>query len=293
MAGPSQLSTDGHCEFLDQDILQTPHFYVLYAPVLLKERKMQNLRLIILTVFLGLITCGCRKEATDTQKAETEIRGQTRKEAAMIGTTLQWLGHASFRICHEQTVIYIDPWKIKDSPCDATIVLVSHSHFDHYSGDDIAKVSGKDTMLLASSDVVEKEGNGETIMPGMTIEVGGFRVTGVAAYNPAKQFHPKENNWVGFVIEVGSKRIYYAGDTDLIEEMKSLKEIDVALLPVGGTYTMNATEAAEATKYIKPKTAIPYHWGEIVGSRADAEKFADAAECQVQILSVGETISLD
>lgn len=255
---------------------------------------MQNLRLIILTVALGLIMCGCRKESTDTQKAETEIKGQTRKEAVM-GTTLQWLGHASFRICHEDedTVIYIDPWKIKDSPGDATVVLVSHSHYDHYSADDIAKVSGTDTKLIASSDVVKKERNGETILPGKTVDVGGVRVSGVAAYNPAKQFHPKANNWVGFVIEVGSKRVYYAGDTDLTEEMKSLKEIDVALLPVGGTYTMNATEAAEATKYIKPKIAIPYHWGDIVGGRADAEKFANTAECEVKVLSVGETISLE
>jgi L-ascorbate metabolism protein UlaG (beta-lactamase superfamily) len=252
---------------------------------------MQNLRLFILTVIPGLIVCGCRKETTDTQKSETEVKEETRKEAAM-GTTIQWLGHASFKICHEDTVIYIDPWKIKDSGGDATIVLVSHSHYDHYSAEDIAKVSGPDTKLVASSDVVEKEKNGEMMLPGMTVDFDDVRVSGVAAYNPRKQFHPKANNWVGFVIEVGSKRIYYAGDTDLIEEMKSLKEIDVALLPVGGTYTMNATEAAEATKYIEPKTVIPYHWGDIVGGRADAEKFANTAECEVKVLSVGEKISL-
>jgi L-ascorbate metabolism protein UlaG (beta-lactamase superfamily) len=227
-----------------------------------------------------------------TRNTETEQKEETRKEAAM-STTLQWLGHASFKICHEDAVVYIDPWKIKDSPGDATLVLVSHSHYDHYSVEDIAKVSWKSTKLIASADVVKKEKNGEMIMPGMTVDLGGVRVSGVAAYNPGKQFHPKANNWVGFVIEVGSKRIYYAGDTDLSEEMKSLKEIDVALLPVGGTYTMNATEAAEATGQIKPKRAIPYHWGEIVGDRADAEEFAEAAKCEVQVLSVGETISLE
>lgn len=210
-----------------------------------------------------------------------------------MGTTLQWLGHASFRICHEDAVIYIDPWKIKGSPGDATLVLVSHSHYDHYSAGDIAKVSGMGTKLIASADVVGKEKNGEMIMPGMTVDFGGVRVSGVAAYNPDKQFHPKSNKWVGFVVEVGSKCIYYAGDTDLSDEMKSLKEIDVALLPVGGTYTMNAAEAAEAVGRIKPKRAIPYHWGEIVGGRADADKFANTAECQVQVLSTGETISLE
>ncbi len=207
--------------------------------------------------------------------------------------TLQWLGHASFKICHEDTVIYIDPWKLKDSPHDASLVLVSHSHYDHYSPEDIAKVSGAETKLIASTDVITKEKTGEMILHGLSVDLGSVRVSGVAAYNPGKQFHPKANNWVGFIIEVGSKRIYYAGDTDLTDEMKSLKEIDIALLPVGGMYTMDAAEAAEATKFIKPKRAIPYHWGDIVGGRADAEAFAEAAECKVQVLSAGETISLE
>lgn len=210
-----------------------------------------------------------------------------------MGTTLQWLGHASFKICHEDTVIYIDPWKLKDSPQDASLVLISHSHYDHYSQEDFAKVAGVNTTLIASADVVAKEKSGNVISPGHTIQLDNIQVHGVAAYNPNKQFHPKSNNWIGFVIELGSKRIYYAGDTDLTDEMKSLKEIDVALLPVGGTYTMNAAEAAEATEHIKPKRAIPYHWGDIVGGRADAEAFSEAAGCEVQILSPGETVGLD
>ncbi|MBA7699999.1 hypothetical protein ES703_108705 [subsurface metagenome] len=118
-------------------------------------------------------------------------------------------------------------------------------------------------------------------------------MAGVAAYNPNKQFHPKERNWVGFIVEIGSKRIYYAGDTDLTEEMKALKDIDIALLPVGGKYTMNGTEAAEAARHIKPKLAIPYHWGDIVGSRNDAEQFANLAESNVKILTAGETMGLE
>jgi L-ascorbate metabolism protein UlaG (beta-lactamase superfamily) len=253
---------------------------------------MRNLRLFILAVSLGFIVVGCRKDNTDTRTTKTEGKDQTRKEAAM-GITLQWLGHASFKICHEETVIYIDPWKLKDSPHDASFVLISHSHYDHYSPKDIARVSGENTKLIASADVVAKEKTGETITPGQTIELGSVRVSGVAAYNPHKQFHPKSSNWVGFVIELGSKRIYYAGDTDLTDEMKSLKEVDVALLPVGGTYTMNAADAAKATEHIKPERAVPYHWGDIVGGRADAEAFSKATECEVQILSPGETISLD
>jgi L-ascorbate metabolism protein UlaG (beta-lactamase superfamily) len=253
---------------------------------------MRNLRPFILAVTIVFIVFGCRKDNTNSKTTEIEGKDQTRKEAAM-GITLQWLGHASFKICHEDTVIYIDPWKFKDSPKDASYVLVSHSHYDHYSQEDIAKVSGAETKLVGSADVIDKEKTGQVIAPGQIIELGGIRVSAVAAYNPNKQFHPKSNNWVGFVIEIGSKRIYYAGDTDQTDEMKSLKEIDVALLPVGGTYTMNAAEAAEAIGYFKPKMAIPYHWGDIVGGRADAEAFSEAAECDTKILTQGETITLD
>jgi L-ascorbate metabolism protein UlaG (beta-lactamase superfamily) len=215
-----------------------------------------------------------------------------RKEAVM-SISLQWLGHASFKVCHDNAVIYIDPWKLKGSPKDATIVLISHSHYDHYSAEDIAKVSGSDTKLIAAVDVIGQYGNGQAIKPGQKIEIEGISIIAVSSYNPAKQFHPKSNNWVGFIIEAGSKRIYYAGDTDLTQEMKTLKDIDVALLPVGGTYTMNVEEAAEATGHIKPKQAIPYHWGDIVGSQKDAEKFAETAQCEVKVLSPGETINIE
>jgi L-ascorbate metabolism protein UlaG (beta-lactamase superfamily) len=253
---------------------------------------MQVSRLSIVAVALGAAACGCNKDKSDTETAETAAEDAAGKEAAM-GMTIQWLGHASFRICYQDTVIYIDPWKLKNAPHDATLVLVSHSHHDHYSPQDIAKVSGPQTKLIASPDVIAKQNGGEAILDGLTIELGNARLVGVAAYNPNKQFHPKSNNWVGFVIVFGSKRLYYAGDTDLTAEMKALKGIDVALLPVGGTYTMDATEAAEAVKFIKPKLAIPYHWGDIVGSRGDAEKFAQAAECNTKILTPGQTFNVE
>lgn len=252
---------------------------------------MQASRLFVVAVALVGAICGCNKDKTDNKTAETAAEERTRKEAAM-GMTIQWLGHASFRICHQANVIYIDPWKLKDAPHDATLVLVSHSHYDHYSPQDIAKASGPNTKLIASPDVVAKQKGGETLTNGLTVELESARVVGVAAYNPSKQFHPKANNWVGFVIELGSKRLYYAGDTDLTTEMKALKGIDVAMLPVGGTYTLNATEAAEATTLMKPKLAIPYHWGDIVGGRSDAEKFAKTAQCEIRILAPGETLSL-
>jgi L-ascorbate metabolism protein UlaG (beta-lactamase superfamily) len=260
--------------------------------------KMRVVGLSILAIGLGLVVYGCEKREVATeptepaQAAEATEATESGKEAAM-GLTLQWLGHASFRISHEDTVIYIDPWKLKQEPHDASLVLVSHSHSDHYSAGDIAKVRTADTKLVASADVVEKEGLGEALMPGLTVESAGIRVIGVPAYNPNKRFHPRQNNWLGFIIEVGGKRIYYAGDTDLTDEMRALQNIDVALLPAGGTYTMNAEEAAEATKHLKPNLAIPYHWGDIVGKRSDAEKFAELADCEAKVLSPGDTVSLE
>jgi L-ascorbate metabolism protein UlaG (beta-lactamase superfamily) len=217
-----------------------------------------------------------------------EIAG---KEADMT-VTLQWLGHSSFKICHSGQVIYIDPWKLKQASDDATIVLISHSHYDHYSPDDLKKIWSANTKLIGPADVVAKEGKGETLMPGQTIEVAGIKITGVPAYNPAKQFHPKSNNWLGFVIEIDSVRIYYAGDTDAIDEMKSLKNIDVALLPIGGKFTMNVDEGAAAVKFIKPKQTIPCHFGDIVGSSGDAKRFARIADCDVLLIKPGDIVSL-
>jgi L-ascorbate metabolism protein UlaG (beta-lactamase superfamily) len=211
---------------------------------------------------------------------------------ADTAVTLQWLGHASFRICHKDDVVYIDPWKLKEGANDATVVLVSHSHSDHYSPDDLQKIWTANTKLISSADVVAKEGKGEILKPGQTIEVAGIKITGVAAYNPAKQFHPRSNNWLGFVIEINSIRIYFAGDTDIVDEMKSLKNIDVALLPVGGKYTMDANEAAQAVKFIKPKQAIPCHFGEVVGGESDAMRFAEAADCDVLLVKPGEIVML-
>ena len=255
---------------------------------------MRGLRLFFLGLVVGVVVCGCKKGGPDrvvTEEKNAEKKQQSGKETAM-GLSLKWLGHASFRISNEDTVIYIDPWKLKDAPHDANLVLVSHSHQDHYSPEDVKKVSGPGTKLVASNDVVVQAGGGQAIMPGMTLEFEGVRVSGVAAYNPNKQFHPKSNQWVGFIIDIAGKRIYYAGDTDLTDEMKALENIDVALLPVGGTYTMNGSEAAEAAEYVKPKLAVPYHWGDIVGGESDAEEFAEKAQCEVKVLKPGESVSL-
>jgi hypothetical protein len=179
------------------------------------------------------------------------------------------------------------------TPHDATLVCVTHAHSDHYSPSDIARVSNAGTQFIAPPDVVSQYGSGQTIAPGQAIEFDFVTIKAVPAYNINKPNHPKSNNWVGYIIELGGKRIYVAGDTDLIEEMKSLGDINVAFLPAGGTYSMNATEAAEATGYIKPDLAIPYHWGQIVGTLADAQRFVELARCPAMVMTVGETISSD
>lgn len=246
----------------------------------------ENVRLAIIVLALGLAVSACEKRQPKTQKGEME------KEVSM-GTTIKWLGHAGFRIQDGDAVVYIDPWKLDEAAHDATVVLVSHSHYDHYSTQDIARASGPAAKILASADVIKKEGKGRTIEPGHTVTTGDVSITGVASYNPNKRFHPKANEWLGFLVEVGGKRIYYAGDTDVTDEMKALANIDLALLPVGGTYTMSANEAARATEYIKPGRAIPYHWGDIVGERKDADEFAEKAKCEVTVLNPGQMLTLE
>ncbi len=199
---------------------------------------------------------------------------------------IKWLGHSSILIERDGKNLYIDPWKLKTSG-KADLLLITHSHHDHCSPEDINKISGKDTVVIGPSDALEKVQSGDKriIVPGGTIDLGWVKITGVPAYNLEKFFHPKANNWLGFIIKFSDTSIYIAGDTDFIPEMKEVKA-DIVILPVGGKYTMNAEEAAQAVNAIEPKAAIPIHFGDIVGSKADAERFASLVKsAQVKILT--------
>jgi L-ascorbate metabolism protein UlaG (beta-lactamase superfamily) len=209
-----------------------------------------------------------------------------------MSVEVRWLGHASFRISGRDGVAYIDPWKLSSIPHDADVIVVSHSHFDHCSPADVRKVSRDDTVIIAPSDVIEKLGATNAAAPGESLTIRGITVETVAAYNVNKSFHPRNNNWLGVVITIDGTRIYYSGDTDLVPEMSELADIDLALLPVGGTYTLDADEAAKACSAVRCRKAVPYHWGDIVGSEADARKFVEKAPCEAHLLRPGESLEL-
>lgn len=196
---------------------------------------------------------------------------------------VDWLGHASFRIRGSKT-LYIDPWKIGTSPRDGDLVLVTHDHYDHLSSEDIARVAEQSaTVVVPASSAESLDWPAKSpVSPGESLDLGGVIVHAVPAYNTNKDYHPRSQKWVGYIIEMDGVRIYHSGDTDLIDEMKDI-DCDIALLPVSGTYVMTADEAVKAVDRIKPKKAVPMHWGEIVGGRKDAEHFQENAACEVVI----------
>lgn len=196
---------------------------------------------------------------------------------------IKWLGHASFKISGEK-VVYIDPWKLERKNEEADIILITHDHYDHCSLADIEKLRGSRTTVVAPPDAAKKiTGDVREVKSGRDLTVKGIKIETYPAYNLEKSFHPRANGWLGYVITINGKRIYHTGDTDLIPEMDKIRA-DVVLLPVGGTYTMDAKQAAQAANRIKPKLAIPMHFGSIVGSSKDAEEFRSLCQVPVEIL---------
>ncbi|MBF0257932.1 MAG: MBL fold metallo-hydrolase [Desulfamplus sp.] len=223
---------------------------------------------------------------------------------------IQWLGHDCMRI-DADSVIYFDPYEI-DPGVKASIILITHEHYDHCSIEDVKKILGQDTVIVTEKDSAKKlkkqlgkavEGKIEVLAPGQSVTVKGIVIDAVPSYNINKKFHPKNKNWLGFVVSVPSIQLresgteqladsakkddvikfYHAGDTDLIPEMSQI-ECDVAFLPVSGTYVMTAQEAVSAALQIRPQLAIPMHYGALVGTEDDAQMFEKEIEGKVDTL---------
>ncbi len=203
------------------------------------------------------------------------------EEVYKMKSKIHWMGHDCFKITNDK-IIYTDPYQLEKED-KADIILITHSHYDHCSADDVKKIQTADTIIVATEDCKKNlTGTIKVVKPGDKLEVKGIKIEAVPAYNIGKKFHPKENNWVGYIFEVNGERIYLAGDTDYIPEMKTFK-VDIALLPVSGTYVMTAEEAIKAALDIKPKIAIPMHYGAIVGSISDAEKFEKELKGKIEV----------
>jgi L-ascorbate metabolism protein UlaG (beta-lactamase superfamily) len=206
--------------------------------------------------------------------------------------SITWLGHASIKLQDKDKVIYIDPFQLSEDnyePVD--IILVTHHHGDHYSPEDIKKIMKPETVIIAPEicrDTMTEDFKLITI--GETIIEQGVKIEAVPAYNINKEFHPKSAGIVGYIVTVNGKRVYDAGDTDFIPEMLNI-DVDVAFLPVGGTYTMDPEAAAKCADALKTKLVIPFHYGAgIIGTIKDAEKFKKLSTKEVTILKPGESL---
>ena len=196
----------------------------------------------------------------------------------------------SIRIRSDRGTIYVDPFRMKEEPHDADYVLITHSHCDHFSIEDIRKVVGKKTLLIVPEKMEDDAGELRpdvkdivTVKPGIYKEINGLELETVPAYNTIKPFHPKRAEWVGYILRLDGKRIYIAGDTGATKEARQVK-CDIALLPIGGTFTMDAKKAADLTNLIRPEYAIPVHYGSSVGKKSDGQTFASLVKGPVKVV---------
>jgi L-ascorbate metabolism protein UlaG (beta-lactamase superfamily) len=191
-----------------------------------------------------------------------------------------WFRQSAFRWKGEGPLVYVDPWGVTDGE-PADIILITHAHYDHFQPHEIDRVRTPSTKFVAPRDVAaELSGDVTAVEPGQSIEVEGLKVQTVPAYNTAEErldMHPKKNGWVGYVFEFGGATFYHAGDTDALSELESL-ETDVAMVPIGGTYTMDWEEAAGFVKAMQPRVAVPMHYGFVVCSPSHSVRFKKAAK---------------
>lgn len=227
-------------------------------------------------------------EISISLKSSDENKDYEEESSTMIDN-IEVFTQNSIRIRNRKGTIYIDPFQMNETPNDADYLFITHEHYDHYSPDDIKKVIGDNTVLVIPESMQDKitDISGQmrrivTVKPGMFYEVDGLEFDTVAAFNTLKSYHPKSAEWVGYILRLDDKRIYIAGDTDATKEATAVK-CDIALVPIGGTFTMNAKQAAGLINDIRPEFAIPTHYGSAVGSPEDAEIFKENVKEPVKV----------
>ena len=184
--------------------------------------------------------------------------------------------------------LYFDPFQIKGETHDADIIFITHDHYDHFDPDSIRKIRKEGTVIAAPSGMKQElqKAAGDCALvlmaPGNEQNIGSIKIQAVPAYNRLKPFHPKRNGWVGYNVLMDGVRYYVAGDTDAVRELSSV-ECDVAMVPIGGTYTMTAKEAAKLINEIRPQVAIPTHYGSIVGKPEDGDVFRKYVDPEITV----------
>jgi L-ascorbate metabolism protein UlaG (beta-lactamase superfamily) len=209
------------------------------------------------------------------------IGAPAHEEVTNVLDRFTWFRQSAFRWSGDDLTVYIDPWGTDADAPPADLILITHAHFDHFQPEEIERLTRPGTQIVAPRDVADElTGNVTSVGPGQFLEIAGVRFTTVPAYNTREEaldFHPKANRWVGYVLELAGARYYHAGDTDHAPELDDITT-DVAFVPIGGHYTMNAEEAAGLVRAIGPQVAVPMHFGFVVGSPSDGERFREAAQ---------------
>jgi len=197
---------------------------------------------------------------------------------------------SSIRIKNAYSTIYLDPFRLKEEPHDADYVFITHPHYDHFSIEDIKKVIKRETIMIVPEKMEDDAGELRpevkeivAVKPGIYKEINGLEIETVPAYNTIKPFHPKRAEWLGYILRIDNKRIYISGDTGATKDARQVK-CDIALIPIGGTYTMDVKKAAELINLIRPEYAIPTHYGSSVGNKTDGQTFASLVKKPIKVI---------
>lgn len=197
---------------------------------------------------------------------------------------------SSIRIKNDYSTIYLDPFRLKEEPHDADYVFITHPHYDHFSIEDIKKVIKRETIMIVPEKMEDDAGELRpevkdivAVKPGIYKEINGLEIETVPAYNTIKPFHPKRAEWFGYILRIDNKRIYISGDTGATKDARQVK-CDIALIPIGGTYTMDVKKAAELINLIRPEYAIPTHYGSSVGNKTDGQTFASLVKNPIKVI---------